>query len=101
MVNEVCPKCDSAYLLELANAKGTFLVCPNNREALPKRRPKKGAKVEEPATPECGFQKKIGPPAGGPGAGEARSGEDAGGGGERGVSVRKRVDRDGEQKARG
>jgi DNA topoisomerase-1 len=63
MINEVCPKCDSAYLLELANAKGTFLVCPNNREMLPKRRPKKGAKVEEPKTPECGFQKKIGPPA--------------------------------------
>jgi DNA topoisomerase-1 len=62
MVNEVCPKCDSAYLLELSNAKGTFLVCPNNREALPKRRSKKGAKVEEPTTPECGFQKKIGPP---------------------------------------
>ena len=63
MVNEVCPKCDSAYLLELSNAKGVFLVCPNNREALPKRRPRKGAKVEEPKTPECGFQKKIGPPA--------------------------------------
>jgi DNA topoisomerase-1 len=63
MVNEVCPKCDSAYLLELANAKGTFLVCPNNRAELPKRRPKKGAKMEEPTTPECGFQKKIGPPA--------------------------------------
>ncbi|MDR3745135.1 MAG: type I DNA topoisomerase [Acidobacteriaceae bacterium] len=59
MVNEVCPKCDSAYLLELTNAKGTFLVCPNNREALPKRRPKKGAKVEEPTTPECSYQKKI------------------------------------------
>ena len=63
MINEVCPKCDSAYLLELSNAKGVFLVCPNNREALPKRRPKKGAKVAEPTTPECGFQKKIGPPA--------------------------------------
>jgi DNA topoisomerase-1 len=63
MVNEVCPKCESAYLLELSNAKGTFLVCPNNREALPKRRPKKGAKVVEPVAPECGFQKKIGPPA--------------------------------------
>jgi len=63
MVNEVCPKCDSAYLLEVANAKGTFLVCPNNREALPKRRPKKGVKVVEPTTPECGFEKKIGPPA--------------------------------------
>ena len=63
MINEVCPKCDSAYLLELANAKGTFLVCPNNREALPRRRAKKGAKVEEPVTPKCGFEKKIGPSA--------------------------------------
>ena len=59
MVNEVCPKCDSAYLLELTNAKGTFLVCPNNREFLPKRRPKKGAKVEEPTTPECSYHKQI------------------------------------------
>ena len=63
MVNQVCPKCDSAYLLELVNAKGTFLVCPNNREALPKRRPKKGAAAAEPTTPECGFLKKIGPPS--------------------------------------
>ena len=63
MINEVCPKCDSAYLLELARADGTYLVCPNNREALPRRRPKKGAKVAEPVTPECGFEKKIGPPA--------------------------------------
>jgi DNA topoisomerase-1 len=63
MVNQVCPKCESAYLLELANAKGTFLVCPNNREMLPKRRPKKGAKVVAPVTPECSYMKKIGPPA--------------------------------------
>jgi DNA topoisomerase-1 len=62
MVNQTCPKCDSAYLLELTNAKGTFLVCPNNREALPKRRPKKGAKVEEPTTPECSYQKQIAEP---------------------------------------
>ena len=62
LVNEVCPKCDSAYLLEVANSKGTFLVCPNNRESLPKRRPKKGAPVEAPTTPECSYEKKIGPP---------------------------------------
>jgi DNA topoisomerase I len=62
LVNETCPKCDSAYLLEVSNQKGTYLVCPNNREALPKRRPKKGAKVEAPTTPECSYQKKIGPP---------------------------------------
>jgi DNA topoisomerase I len=62
LVNQVCPKCDSAYVLEVANAKGTFLVCPNNRESLPKRRPKKGAPAEEPTTPECSYEKKIGPP---------------------------------------
>jgi len=68
LVNQVCPKCDSAYLLEVANSKGTFLVCPNNRESLPKRRPKKiapgakGAPVEEALPPECSYEKKIGPP---------------------------------------
>ena len=63
LVNETCPKCDSAYLVEYANADGTFLICPNNREALPKRRPRKGAKEEEVATaPNCSYEKKIGPP---------------------------------------
>jgi DNA topoisomerase I len=63
LVNETCPKCDSAYLVEYSNAEGTYLVCPNNREFLPKRRPRKGGPaVEEPTTPECTFEKKIGPP---------------------------------------
>jgi DNA topoisomerase-1 len=63
LVNQACPKGDSPYLLEVANDKGTYLVCPNNREALPKRRKKKGAAEEEPTTPECGYEKKIGGPA--------------------------------------
>jgi len=63
MVNQVCPKCGSAYLLEVSNAKGTYLVCPNNRAALPRRRPKRGAKAAEPVTPECSYMKKVGPPA--------------------------------------
>ena len=63
LVNETCPKCDSAYLVEVANAEGTFLVCPNNHEAMPKKRAKKGAEPEATATtPACGYQKKIGPP---------------------------------------
>jgi len=63
LVNETCPKCESAYLVEVANAEGTFLVCPNNREAMPKKRPRKGAAEEAaPTTPECGFVQKIGPP---------------------------------------
>lgn len=63
LVNQTCPKCDSAYVLELTNDEGTFLVCPNNREALPKRRKKKGAPEEEPTTPPCAYEKKIAGPA--------------------------------------
>jgi DNA topoisomerase-1 len=63
LVNQTCPKCDSAYLLEVANDKGTYLVCPNNREALPKRRKKKGPPEEEPTTPPCTYEKKIAGPA--------------------------------------
>ncbi|WP_158792395.1 type I DNA topoisomerase [Granulicella sp. L60] len=63
LVNQTCPNCDSAYVLEVANDKGTFLVCPNNREALPKRRKKKGAPDEEPTTPACTYEEKIGGPA--------------------------------------
>ena len=63
LVNQTCPRCDSAYVLEVTNDKGTYLVCPNNREALPKRRKKKGAPEEEPATPLCTYQKKIAGPA--------------------------------------
>jgi DNA topoisomerase-1 len=63
LVDKTCPKCDSAYLLEMHNDKGTYLVCPNNREALPKRRKKKGAPEEEPKTPACAYEKKIAGPA--------------------------------------
>jgi DNA topoisomerase-1 len=63
LIDKTCPKCDSAYLLEVHNDKGTYLVCPNNREALPKRRKKKGAPEEEPKTPACTYEKKIAGPA--------------------------------------
>jgi DNA topoisomerase I len=63
LIDKACPKCDSAYLLEVNNDKGTYLVCPNNREALPKRRKKKGAPEEEPTTPLCTYEKKIAGPA--------------------------------------
>ena len=64
LVNETCPDCQSAYLLEVTNKEGTFLVCPNNREDLPKRRPKKGAPEEQPKTPECHFKKEVEAPQG-------------------------------------
>jgi DNA topoisomerase-1 len=63
LIDKTCPKCDSAYLLEVTNDKGTYLVCPNNREALPKRRKKKGAPEEVPTTPPCTYEKKIAGPA--------------------------------------
>jgi len=63
LIDKTCPKCDSAYLLEVHNDKGTYLVCPNNREALPKRRKKKGAPEEAPTTPLCTYEKKIAGPA--------------------------------------
>jgi DNA topoisomerase-1 len=63
LVNQHCPKCDSTYVLEVVNAKGTFLVCPNNAEDLPKRRPKKGAPVEVPTHAPCSFEQKIAEPA--------------------------------------
>ena len=64
LVNQTCPKCDSAYLVEYGNDEGTYLVCPNNRQMLPKRRPRKGAPAVDEANlpPECGYSKKVGPP---------------------------------------
>ena len=62
LVDETCPKCDSAYLVEFGNKEGTYLVCPNNREFLPKRRPRKGQPAEVPTTPECTYERLIGPP---------------------------------------
>ncbi|MEG9435833.1 type I DNA topoisomerase [Edaphobacter sp. HDX4] len=66
LINETCPKCDSAYLLEVTNDKGTFWVCPNNQDALPKRRKKKGAAEEEVAStvPPCSFEKQAAQPEG-------------------------------------
>ncbi|QHS51862.1 type I DNA topoisomerase [Edaphobacter sp. 12200R-103] len=67
LINETCPKCDSAYLLEVAHDKGTFWVCPNNHDALPKRRKKKGAPEAEEAvsaTPPCSYQKQVAQPEG-------------------------------------
>jgi DNA topoisomerase-1 len=67
LVNETCPTCDSAYLVEVSNAEGTYLVCPNNREAMPKRRPSKNAKPAKedaaaPQAPDCSYERRIGPP---------------------------------------
>ncbi len=62
LVAEVCPSCRSPYLLELSDKDGTYLVCPNHHDRLPKRRPKKGGEAEPVTGPACHFEKKIGPP---------------------------------------
>ncbi len=62
LVDEVCPLDHAAYLVEYSNKEGTYLVCPNNREFLPKRRPKKGAPAEIATAPECTYERLIGPP---------------------------------------
>ena len=63
LINETCPKCESAYLLEVSNDKGVFWICPNNQEALPKRRKRKGAEEETVSTaPPCSYQKKVSDP---------------------------------------
>jgi len=64
LINQTCPKCESAYVLEVVNDKGTFLVCPNNHEDLPKKRKKKGGEEEvAPTTPPCTYKKKVAGPS--------------------------------------
>ena len=57
-----CPECQSPYLLVLGDKEGTYLVCPNNVDRLPKRRGKKGDKQEEAPGVVCHFEERIGPP---------------------------------------
>jgi DNA topoisomerase-1 len=62
LVAEACPKCKSPYLVEVSDKEGTWLVCPNNQERMPKRRAKKGAPEEAGPAVVCGYEKKTGPP---------------------------------------
>ncbi len=62
LVDETCPLDHAAYLVEYSNKEGTYLVCPNNREFLPKRRPKKGSPAEVATAPECTYKERVGPP---------------------------------------
>jgi len=57
-----CPKCHSPYLLELAKEGTIHLVCPNNLEALPKRRKKKGAEEDTAPTKPCTYEVNTGRP---------------------------------------
>ncbi|MGB7134419.1 MAG: type I DNA topoisomerase [Acidobacteriaceae bacterium] len=60
-VAQKCPQCGSPYVVERVVDGGLYLVCPNNKEMMPRRRPRKGQKVEEVANAiECGFSERIG-----------------------------------------
>ena len=57
LIAKPCPKGNSTYLVEVFNKQDGFLheVCPHNHEALPKRRPKKGAKEEAADPIQCDY----------------------------------------------
>ncbi len=57
LIAKPCPKGNSTYLVEVFNKQDGFLheVCPHNHDALPKRRPKKGAKEEQPDPIQCDY----------------------------------------------
>ncbi|HEX4005842.1 MAG TPA: type I DNA topoisomerase [Acidobacteriaceae bacterium] len=60
-VAQKCPQCNSPYVVERVIDGGLYLVCPNNKEMMPRRRPRKGQKVEEtPNAVECTFSERIG-----------------------------------------
>ena len=60
-VAQPCPECGSTYVVERVVDGGLYLICPNNKEMMPKRRPRKGQKVAEVENPvECHFAERIG-----------------------------------------
>jgi DNA topoisomerase-1 len=61
LVNETCPKCDSAYLVELCECEGTFLVCPNNHlERCPSAGRKRVRLRRKPTTPSASTSRRSG-----------------------------------------
>ncbi|MFY9747686.1 MAG: topoisomerase DNA-binding C4 zinc finger domain-containing protein [Acidobacteriaceae bacterium] len=60
-VAQSCPQCKSPYLVERVIDGGLYLVCPNNKEMMPRRRPRKGQTAAElENAPECHFSERIG-----------------------------------------
>ncbi|MGI4853236.1 MAG: type I DNA topoisomerase [Janthinobacterium lividum] len=65
LIARPCPKGNSTYLLEVPNKEdGTVHeICPHNHDALPKRRPRKGAPAEAAADPvTCSYDVSTGRP---------------------------------------
>jgi DNA topoisomerase I len=60
-VAQACPQCGSPYVVERVVDGGLYLVCPNNKEMMPKRRPQKGEKpAEGQSAIECHYGERIG-----------------------------------------
>jgi DNA topoisomerase-1 len=59
-VAKKCPQCGSPYVVERVADGGLYLVCPNNKEMMPKRRPRKGQTAEAENAIECHFAERIG-----------------------------------------
>jgi DNA topoisomerase-1 len=60
-VAQTCPQCGSPYVVERVTDGGLYLVCPNNKEMMPRRRPRKGQTAADTQNAiECGFSERIG-----------------------------------------
>ena len=60
-VAQKCPQCGSPYVVERVIDGGLYLVCPNNKEMMPRRRPRKGQTAAESQNAvECHFSERIG-----------------------------------------
>jgi DNA topoisomerase-1 len=59
-VAQKCAQCGSPYVVERVVDGGLYLVCPNNKEMMPKRRPRKGQTAEAENAIDCNFSERIG-----------------------------------------
>jgi DNA topoisomerase-1 len=60
-VAQPCPQCGSSYVVERVMDGGLYLVCPNNKEMMPRRRPRRGqTAADTQTTVECNFSERIG-----------------------------------------
>ncbi len=61
LIAKPCPRGNSTYLVEVFNKQDGFIheVCPHNHDAMPKKRPKKGAKEEIPDPISCDWDEQT------------------------------------------
>jgi DNA topoisomerase-1 len=60
-VAQPCPQCGSSYVVERVMYGGLYLVCPNNKEMMPRRRPRRGqTAADTQTTVGCNFSERIG-----------------------------------------